>query len=197
VALFIALGGVSYAALKLPANSVGTKQLKNKAVTLGKIAPSARGALHGAAGAPCPATTLACRGPQGLPGPAAVAIHVDSTHQVPDAVLATVGVWKIHASCTDDGTNSTISVHADGPADSSADGLEIDGTSTYIYSALGSSMEVGNDLFYPTSGGGVSEVSLDLYSASGGAHISLFKYGTGAGNAGGFRCKLSGTGYST
>jgi formylglycine-generating enzyme required for sulfatase activity len=41
IALAVALGGTSYAALKLPANSVGTKQLKKKAVTRAKIAPNA------------------------------------------------------------------------------------------------------------------------------------------------------------
>jgi hypothetical protein len=38
LALFVALGGVSYAVVKLPANSVGTKQLKAHAVTKGKLA---------------------------------------------------------------------------------------------------------------------------------------------------------------
>jgi hypothetical protein len=37
LALFIALGGVSYAAVRLPANSVGAKQLKKNAVTGLKI----------------------------------------------------------------------------------------------------------------------------------------------------------------
>jgi hypothetical protein len=37
VALLIALAGTSYAALALPANSVGTRQLKNKAVTKAKL----------------------------------------------------------------------------------------------------------------------------------------------------------------
>lgn len=41
LAMFVALGGVSYAAITLPANSVGTKQLKNKAVTGKKIASNA------------------------------------------------------------------------------------------------------------------------------------------------------------
>lgn len=40
LALFIALGGVSYAAVKLPANSVGEKQLKKNAVTGKKIKKS-------------------------------------------------------------------------------------------------------------------------------------------------------------
>ncbi len=37
-ALFVALGGTSYAAFSLPAGSVGTKQLRNGAVTSRKIA---------------------------------------------------------------------------------------------------------------------------------------------------------------
>jgi hypothetical protein len=37
LALFVALGGTSYAAIKLPANSVGTKQIKKGAVTSTKI----------------------------------------------------------------------------------------------------------------------------------------------------------------
>ncbi len=37
-ALVMAMGGTSYAALTLPKNSVGTKQLKNRAVTNSKIA---------------------------------------------------------------------------------------------------------------------------------------------------------------
>ena len=38
IALFVALGGASYAALRVPANSVGSKQLRNGAITSGKIA---------------------------------------------------------------------------------------------------------------------------------------------------------------
>ena len=33
IALFVALGGTSYAAIKLPVKSVGTEQLKNSSVT--------------------------------------------------------------------------------------------------------------------------------------------------------------------
>jgi hypothetical protein len=38
VALFVALGGTSYAAISIPANSVGTKQIRNGAVTSNKLA---------------------------------------------------------------------------------------------------------------------------------------------------------------
>jgi len=41
IALVVALGGTGYAALKLPAASVGTKQLKKKAVTTSKLADKA------------------------------------------------------------------------------------------------------------------------------------------------------------
>jgi len=37
IALFVAMGGTGYAALKLPRNSVGTKQLKKNAVTGSKV----------------------------------------------------------------------------------------------------------------------------------------------------------------
>lgn len=41
VALFVALGGSSYAAISLPAGSVGTRQLRNRAVTSAKLAKRA------------------------------------------------------------------------------------------------------------------------------------------------------------
>lgn len=52
IAVFIALGGVSYAAIKLPKNSVGTKQIKREAVNgakvkIGSIPPTAiRGGVY-------------------------------------------------------------------------------------------------------------------------------------------------------
>jgi hypothetical protein len=41
LALFVALGGTSYAAINLPAGSVGTRQLRNSAVTNRKLAKGA------------------------------------------------------------------------------------------------------------------------------------------------------------
>src|SRR5277367_4350358 len=46
VALVLALGGTAYAATVLPAKSVGTKQLKNLAVTNKKLAVGAVGASN-------------------------------------------------------------------------------------------------------------------------------------------------------
>jgi hypothetical protein len=50
MALFLALGGVGYAATQLPRNSVGSKQLRDGAVTAHKISAATRKALHGARG---------------------------------------------------------------------------------------------------------------------------------------------------
>jgi len=72
-ALFIALGGSSYAAIKLPANSVGNRQLKKGAVTASKVkthsllaedfkAGQLKTGPQGAAGA------RGATGPQGPPG---------------------------------------------------------------------------------------------------------------------------------
>jgi hypothetical protein len=65
LALVIALGGTSYAAVQLPNNSVGTKQLRAKAVTPAKLSKKVRAQLE-AAGLPGPA---GAPGPQGDPGP--------------------------------------------------------------------------------------------------------------------------------
>jgi hypothetical protein len=62
IALFVALGGTTYAATSLPSNSVGTPQLKNGAVTKKKIARKTIKALRGNTGPQGP------QGPQGLQG---------------------------------------------------------------------------------------------------------------------------------
>ena len=80
-ALFVALGGTSYAALKLPDNSVGTVQLRDGAVTSSKLAAGAvtgskvkRGSLHGSAfksSLPAgPKGDPGASGPRGSDGPA-------------------------------------------------------------------------------------------------------------------------------
>lgn len=70
VAVFLTLGGISYAATQLPANSVGTKQLKNGAVTDKKIAASTLAHLAGAPGVTGPVGKEGPLGPIGHEGPA-------------------------------------------------------------------------------------------------------------------------------
>ena len=66
LALFIALGGTSYAAITLPRNSVGTKQLRSNAVTSGKVRNGSLRLSDFQSGA----LKRGPRGPQGPPGPA-------------------------------------------------------------------------------------------------------------------------------
>jgi hypothetical protein len=66
LALFIALGGTSYAAINLPRNSVGTKQLRNNAVTSGKVRNGSLRTSDFQSGA----LKRGPRGPQGPAGPA-------------------------------------------------------------------------------------------------------------------------------
>jgi Collagen triple helix repeat (20 copies) len=69
ISLTIALGGVSWAAVTLPRNSVGSAQLKNNAVNSAKVRNGALRAADFAAGQ-LPAGAQGAQGPQGATGPA-------------------------------------------------------------------------------------------------------------------------------
>jgi hypothetical protein len=69
VALFAALGGTGYAALRLPANSVGTKQLRKGSVTGSKVRRGTLLASHFRRGQ-LPRGADGPRGPAGSPGTA-------------------------------------------------------------------------------------------------------------------------------
>jgi hypothetical protein len=80
LALVLALGGTSYAAIKLPANSVTSKQVKDKSLLkkdfkTGQL-PAGKAGAAGAAGPAGPV------GPQGFTGPAGV---VGSVYKITDA----------------------------------------------------------------------------------------------------------------
>jgi Collagen triple helix repeat (20 copies) len=82
LALFVAIGGTSYAAVSLPSGSVGTRQLRDGAVIAAKVRPHslvasdfARGQLPagprgatGATGSPGPQGSAGATGSAGLPG---------------------------------------------------------------------------------------------------------------------------------
>jgi hypothetical protein len=71
LALFLALNVGAYAAVRLPANSVGPKQLRNKAVTPKKVAPSTLKLLKGQKGSP---GARGLTGAAGAQGPAGTAV---------------------------------------------------------------------------------------------------------------------------
>jgi hypothetical protein len=97
LALFLALGGTSYAALSLPTNSVGTRQLKNQSVTGAKVKPGTlsisdfRGRLPaGRAGRNGTNGTDGAPGPTGAGGPQGTQGSIGQTGQpgVPGALVA-------------------------------------------------------------------------------------------------------------
>jgi hypothetical protein len=73
LALFIALGGVGYAALKLPKESVGAEQLRREAVTPEKLSDKAKQELSGRRGPKGTDGAQGKTGPQGPAGPAGAA----------------------------------------------------------------------------------------------------------------------------
>src|SRR3954470_11156972 len=67
IALFVALGGTGYAALQLPRNSVGARELEKNAVTSNKVKDGALKLKDFAAGQ-IPAGPRGATGPAGLNG---------------------------------------------------------------------------------------------------------------------------------
>ena len=120
LALFVALGGSSYAALQIPRNSVGTKHLKRNAVTSPKVKPgslllsdfgaSQRSQLRGPAGPQGPVGATGARGlegprgatgPQGPPAPrlwAAVLMDgtIDDQSGGITAAHPSTGIWTVN-----------------------------------------------------------------------------------------------------
>lgn len=68
LALFVALGGASYAATQLPSNSVGTKQIRKGAVTPAKLSQASKSALTGPAGPTGPTGATGATGATGDAG---------------------------------------------------------------------------------------------------------------------------------
>jgi len=103
LALFIALGGIGYAAFKLPKNSVGSKQLKNGSVTSNKVKDGSLLGKDFKAGQ-LPAGPAGPAGPQGPAGPSTAyaafhdeAISLTSTSEASPQTVATLGGLPVGA----------------------------------------------------------------------------------------------------
>jgi hypothetical protein len=92
LALFIALGGTSYAVIKLPPNAVGNRELKNNAVTANKIRNGSIGAAE--------LSSSAARGPRGPEGPpgASGAGAAAIPPPAPWQALLFAGIWTNYAA---------------------------------------------------------------------------------------------------
>jgi len=76
VALFVALGGTSYAALGIPRNSVGSAQVINDSLRTADLSARARAALKGNRGPAGPAGAQGEPGPAGAKGTALAYAHI-------------------------------------------------------------------------------------------------------------------------
>ena len=113
LALILALAGTSYAAFTLPKNSVGTKQLKNSAVTAKKLHKGAVGSGAIANGA----VTRAKLNLAGVTVPAAShADSADSATNAGHAGSADSATNAGHASAADSATNAGHATTADSAA---------------------------------------------------------------------------------
>jgi hypothetical protein len=93
--LFLLLGGAAYATGMLPKNSVGTKQIKNGAVTQQKISASAQSALRGLQGPKGEKGEKGDRGEKGEKGetgdPGAPAVTFWAVYEANGTVLRSSG----------------------------------------------------------------------------------------------------------
>jgi hypothetical protein len=110
IALFVALGGTTYAATSLPKNSVGTKQLKNSAVTAPKIKNDT--------------VTAKKINTNGLTVPNAV--HATTANSATNATNAT------NADSATNATNATNALHAS-TADTAANAADLGGQPPFAY----------------------------------------------------------------
>jgi hypothetical protein len=95
LALFVALSGSAYAAIKLPANSVGTAQIQNKAVTSPKVLDGSLLAADFKAGQ-LPAGQQGPAGPAGPQGPSGAAGGVSGLEVIYAASIG--GVFTVKSS---------------------------------------------------------------------------------------------------
>jgi hypothetical protein len=117
LALFLALGGGAYAALKLPSNSVGSKQIKKNAVNSSKVA---NGSLLAGdfkagqvpAGKPGPPGQPGTPGDPGSPGPPAKSFDGTVAQGGQNVVLESINGLQVRGSCPMTG-HVIVTLHAD------------------------------------------------------------------------------------
>ena len=189
LALFVAMGGTSYAAFKLPKNSVGAKQIKANAVNSSKVAnrsllagdfkagqlpAGAQGiqGLKGDKGDPCPASDPNCKGPKGdtgAQGPGALSFDGQFPTDTHFHRIALVNGVEVSIYC-DPGNNITLQAEATDTAHNfygwgttSHDG----GPPT----AASVNSPVGSPPFIFATGGNAAELGLVVHSTAPGDPI--------------------------
>ena len=112
LALLVALGGTSYAAVQLPKNSVGTAQIKPKAVSEPKLTKAVRKKLD-APGPRGPAGAVGPQGPAGPPGPEGPA-GAPGPQGPTSAGVGGINTTVSPSSTQDVGSSTTVTLAATG-----------------------------------------------------------------------------------
>jgi hypothetical protein len=186
VALFVALGGTSVAAVTLKRNSVKGKNIARNAVTSPKVKDRSllardfkNGQLpqglagpagaQGAKGDPC--SDPVCRGPQGergTQGPGAVKIAWTGVPSTYGHQLATVGPWNISADC-DPQAGLSVPVYVFGPGPVHHQVMRsLNGAASNFASVDNSAAGYIEDFTGHASSGGYSETAGTLILHAGG-----------------------------
>jgi hypothetical protein len=117
LAMFLVLGGVSYAAATLPRNSVGTKQLRRNAVTNSKLTNGSVGRHELRSNVRRQLDRSGARGPQGPAGPGAKRVHFSAPGTVnPKAttILRVNGLtMAVNCGQNSSGTTLTTQIRSD------------------------------------------------------------------------------------
>lgn len=124
-ALLVALVGTSYAATKLPANSVGAKQLKKNSVTGAKVRSHSLNATDFKtdslpAGAKGPAGPTGPTGPKGDPGNTNAFTYKQTAKAGETLAIATFGPFTLSGECSGTESNPTAQWTLSTSADHSA-----------------------------------------------------------------------------
>lgn len=115
LALLVALGGTSYAAFKLPKNSVGSKQLKKNAVTSAKVKNHSLKASDfkknslpvGPKGDTGPKGAPGDTGPKGAPGDTNTFTYKQTANAGETIAIATFGPFTLSGECSGASSNPT------------------------------------------------------------------------------------------
>jgi hypothetical protein len=130
LAVFVALGGSAYAAFTLPSNSVGSRQLKNGAVTPKKVARTTIKLFKGQKGAPGPKGDQGARGAQGVQGRKGIQgpigpsnVYFTSSTTLGATLTVPAGDYWIEGQCDFSNSNGTPQPGLDSLTSSQAGGI--------------------------------------------------------------------------